>query len=92
MPVPVPVHYYYSSFRYFSRWQLYSPLPDEFTFGDVKRHIANQLPSVDSPSLFGMTSDAEMTYMEDQAQKIISTVLSVQPNLAVNIKAGYVYV
>lgn len=57
----------------------------------MKRHIADQLPAIDSPSLFGMTADAEMTYMEDQAQKIISTVLSVQPNLAVNLKAGYVH-
>ena len=69
---------------------MYKPMPTEFTFGDVKRHIAEELPAVDSPSLFGMTEDAEMTYMESLARTTIQTVLSVQPNLSTHLRAGYV--
>ncbi|XP_067943512.1 dynein axonemal heavy chain 6-like [Watersipora subatra] len=69
---------------------LYKPMPVEYAFSDIKRHITHKLPTVDSPSLFGMTTDSEMTCMESQARTIIQTVLSVQPNLSTHLSSGTV--
>lgn len=63
-------------------------MPMDYTFNDVKSHIAKSLPAVDSPGLFGMASDAEMTYMENQAQTIISTVINIQPSLSIRLATG----
>lgn len=55
----------------------------------VHRYIES-LPIIDSPDVFGMHANAEKTYMESEAQRIIDAIVEVQPRLATEHMAGWV--
>ncbi|XP_071789676.1 dynein axonemal heavy chain 6-like isoform X2 [Asterias amurensis] len=60
--------------------KVYHPLPSGFSLAQSRDYIES-LPDTDSPEVFGMHSNAEKAYRENQAQRLTDTLLSVQPRL-----------
>jgi len=52
--------------------------PDETDFAGYKDFLS-KLPHDDSPEIFGMHSNANITFMMQETEKMISTILSLQP-------------
>ncbi|XP_071833092.1 dynein axonemal heavy chain 6-like isoform X4 [Apostichopus japonicus] len=61
--------------------KVYHPLPKSFSLGDSRDYIQG-LPDSDSPEVFGMHPNAEKSYRESQANKLMSTLMSVQPRVS----------
>ena len=57
----------------------YSPL--EGTLTDYRNYI-QKLPVVDNPEIFGLHDNANIVYQDQESQKIIDTMLSIQPRVA----------
>ena len=53
------------------------------THGDIDTYRAyiDDLPLIDSPEVFGLHENANTTYQNQESEKIINTVLSVQPRV-----------
>lgn len=77
--------------------RFYTPdiLEEGYTFSDsgtyyslrnsalsVYRDYLDSLPSSDSPELFGMHDNANITYQSQESEKIVGTILAVQPRVS----------
>lgn len=67
------------SYRYSDSGIYYAP-PDCTVEG--YREYINTLPLVDAPEIFGLHSNANITYQNTESLRLIDTVLSIQPRLA----------
>lgn len=70
--------------------QVYHPLPKSFTLSDSRDYIQG-LPDSDSPEVFGMHPNAEKSYRESQANKLMSTLMSVQPRVSMSMMGWVVH-
>jgi len=48
---------------------------------DSYKKVVEQLPLQEDPSVFGMHENANITYQQQESDKIISTILSIQPRI-----------
>ena len=55
-------------------------VPEVGSLASFKQYIAS-LPLIDSPEVFGLHENANITYQAQESDKIIQTVLSIQPRL-----------
>lgn len=55
-------------------------VPEVGTFQSFKDYIAG-LPLVDPPEVFGLHENANITYQAQESEKIVQTILSIQPRL-----------
>jgi len=64
----------------------YSALPTYYAPSDGKiehyREYVNSLPLTDPPEIFGLHSNANIAYMTAESNRVIATVLSIQPRIA----------
>ena len=63
------------------------PLPDFKTIDEYMDHIIN-MPLQDIPEVFGLHSNADISYQINTAKGILDTILSVQPKESAAGKAG----
>ena len=49
---------------------------------ETYRAYIDEMPLIDSPEVFGLHENANITYQNQESEKIISTILSVQPRVA----------
>ena len=63
------------------------PLPDYKTIDEYMDHIIN-MPLQDIPEVFGLHSNADISYQINTAKGILDTILSVQPKESTGGKAG----
>ena len=49
---------------------------------DVYRDYIDTLPLIDNPEVFGLNENANITYQNQESDKIVSTILSIQPRVA----------
>lgn len=54
------------------------------TNGDIEsyRTYIDELPLIDNPEVFGLHENANITYQNQESEKIITTILSIQPRVA----------
>ena len=45
------------------------------------RDFLDSLPAADTPQLFGMDQNADIAFLESQAEELVAGILSVQPRL-----------
>ena len=64
----------------------YSALPTYYAPADGKiehyREYIDGLPLIDPPEVFGLHSNANIAYMTQESNRVIATVLSIQPRVA----------
>lgn len=64
----------------------YSALPTYYAPTDGKielyREYIENLPLIDPPEVFGLHSNANIAYMTQESNRVIATVLSIQPRVA----------
>lgn len=48
---------------------------------DVYRQYIDQLPLIDNPEVFGLHENANITNQNQESEKIISTILAIQPRI-----------
>ena len=48
---------------------------------DSYRQYIDSLPLVDNPEVFGMHENANITYQGQESEKIVSTILNIQPRI-----------
>lgn len=66
---------------YYTQDKVYRPLPADANYAQVGRYIEG-LPVHDNPDLFGMDMNAEKAFLDNQAETLVGTILSVQPRLS----------
>ncbi|XP_063958044.1 dynein axonemal heavy chain 6-like isoform X2 [Lytechinus pictus] len=64
--------------------KIYHPLPKGFSLTSCQTYIEG-LPEADRPEVFGMHPNAEKAYRESEAQKLVNTLLTVQPRVSMQI-------
>lgn len=52
--------------------------PNFTTFDKIKEYVDN-MPMQDAPEIFGLHQNANITYQQQESDKIINTILSIQP-------------
>jgi len=55
-------------------------VPQEGTLQQFKDYIAT-LPLIDQPEVFGLHENANITFQAQESEKIVSTILSIQPRM-----------
>lgn len=68
-------------------WKVYRPPPPEISLSVCCEYIDN-LPTSDSPELFGMDHNANTAYLASQGRALIGNLLAAQPKVKV-ASAGY---
>lgn len=48
---------------------------------DSYRQYIDTLPLIDNPEVFGLHENANITYQNQESEKIVSTILSIQPRV-----------
>ncbi|KRX08296.1 P-loop containing nucleoside triphosphate hydrolase [Pseudocohnilembus persalinus] len=52
--------------------------PSTMELAEIQKYI-NQLPNIDDPEIFGMHENANITFQQQESNKLIETILSIQP-------------
>ena len=50
---------------------------------DIYRTYIDTLPLIDNPEVFGLHENANITYQNQESEKIVNTILSIQPRVSV---------
>lgn len=56
-------------------------VPEVGTLQSFKNYIS-ELPIIDSPEVFGLHENANITYQAQESDKIMMTILSIQPRMS----------
>lgn len=65
-----------TNYRFTKSSTYFVPHHDKIT--QIRHHI-DEMPNVDEPEIFGMHPNANIAYLRSESQKVLDTVLNVQP-------------
>lgn len=59
-------------------------------YGNLKSYLSyiSNLPSFEDPEVFGMHENANITYQNQESNKIMETILSIQPRISAGGSGG----
>lgn len=62
-------------------------MPSDGNIGDYRKYI-EQLPAIEDPEVFGMHENANIAFEGQESQKMIDSILSIQPRVSGNTGVG----
>lgn len=65
-----------ANYKFTKNGTYFVPVHDKIS--QIRMHI-EKMPNVDEPEIFGMHPNANIAYLRSESQKLLSTVLNVQP-------------